>query len=143
MDWDFQHPVDSIENFINLFEQWKSIVIWQRKKIVFEEKKYRILISKLWNFLIDLKIIKNWFWLKDPLSWFFWGETDLYKLVIKNNRNKFIWSWYKFLFEFLKIVKKDRIFLWTFYFNFWKRKFGVSKISSKIYMDFIKWLFKK
>ncbi len=143
MDWDFQHPIENIKNFIEFFKQWKNLVIWERKKIVFDEKKYRVLISKLWNFLINLKIRKNWFKLRDPLTWFFWWEKQFFIKIIDNNKNIFIWTWYKFLFEFLKIIKKDKIKLWKFYFNFDKRKFWKSKINSNIHIDFIKWLFKK
>jgi len=142
MDWDFQHPVKNIKTFINLFKKRKNIIIWQRRKINFDEKKYRILVSKLWNFLINLKIFKNWFWLKDPLSWFFWWETLFFQKIIIQNKNIFIWSGYKFLFEFLKLIKNKNVFLWTFYYDFWKRKFWESKINTKIHIDFIKWLLK-
>ena len=143
MDWDFQHPVKYIKYFIILFKNWKNLVIWERKKIIFNEKRYRIFISKIWNFLINLKIKNNWFKLKDPLTWFFWWEKELFINIIEKNKNIFIWSWYKFLFEFLKLVQNNKVLLWTFNFNFWKRKFWVSKISSKIHIDFIKWLLKK
>jgi len=121
----------------------KKFSYLREKKIVFDEKKYRVLISKLWNFLINLKIRKNWFKLRDPLTWFFWWEKQFFIKIIDNNKNIFIWTWYKFLFEFLKIIKKDKIKLWKFYFNFDKRKFWKSKINSNIHIDFIKWLFKK
>ncbi len=32
MDWDFQHPIENIKNFIEFFKQWKNLVIWERKK---------------------------------------------------------------------------------------------------------------
>jgi dolichol-phosphate mannosyltransferase len=143
MDWDFQHPVANLENFINFFKNWKNIVVWERRKIIFEEKKYRIILSKLWNFLINLKIKKKWFYLNDPLTWFFGWRKDFFVCNISENRENFICSWYKFLFEFLKIIKKESVNLWIFSFDFWKRRFGVSKISSQIHIDFIKWLFKK
>ena len=92
MDWDFQHPVNSINDFLRLFKEWKNVIIWERDKIIFEEKKYRILISKIWNYLINLKLRKNKFLLKDPLSWFFWWNIDLYKSIIIKNKTTFIWT---------------------------------------------------
>jgi len=142
MDWDFQHPIININNFLYNFKNWKDIVIWERKKIIFNEKKYRILISKIWNFLVNLKVMKNWFWLKDPLSWFFWWNVEIFKLIINNNINCFIWWWYKFLFEFLKLIKKDNFQIWYFNFNFWKRRFWYSKINKKVILYFINGLFK-
>lgn len=140
MDWDFQHPIKNIFNFLELYKQWKKIVIWERKKIIFKEKKYRILISKIWNFLINLKLSNiN---LKDPLSWFFWWESHIFKNTIKNNPTIFIKTWYKFLFEFLKVIQIDKKDIWTFNFHFKKRKFWKSKINNKVYLDFIKWLLK-
>lgn len=142
MDWDFQHPISKIKDFISFFESWNDIVIWQRSKIVFKEKKYRELVSKIWNFLINLKIRKNGFYLKDPLSWFFWGKSVIFVWQIENNRKSFIKSGYKFLFEFLKTINVNDYRVVFFDFNFCKRKFWKSKISIKIYIDFIKWLLK-
>ena len=142
MDWDFQHPVKNIQNFINLFNKWKNIVIWERSKIVFKEKEYRILISKIWNLFINIRLYKQWFKLNEPLSWFFWWESIIFQNIIKNNKNIFLWWGYKFLFEFLKLIKFSTYNLWTFNFNFWKRKFWNSKISIIVYLNFIKWLFR-
>ena len=142
MDWDFQHPVKNIQNFINLFKWWKNIVIWEREKIIFKEKNYRILVSKLWNFFINMRLYKQWFRLSDPLSWFFWWETIFFQKIIKDNKRNFLWWGYKFLFEFLKKTNKNICNLWTFNFNFWKRKFWNSKITVIVYLNFIKWLFR-
>lgn len=136
MDWDFQHPISWIKDFINLFLNWKSIVVWERKKILFDEKKYRIIISKLWNILIRLRL--KWkLNINDPLSWFFWWKTLIFKEIININSWSFYWSWYKFLFEFLKFIDNSHK-MWTFVFNFWKRKFWKSKVTFSVYFDFIK-----
>jgi len=142
MDWDFQHPVKNIQSFIDLFIKWKNIVIWEREKIIFKEKKYRILVSKIWNFFINIRLYKQWFKLSDPLSWFFWWETIFFQKIIKDNKRNFFWWGYKFLFEFLKQINNNTCNLWTFNFDFWKRKFWNSKISIIVYLNFIKWLFR-
>jgi len=143
MDWDFQHPVENINDFRNLFKEGKEIVIWERDKIVFEEKQYRIFISKIGNHLVNLKLGKNKYIFHDPLSWFFWWKTQIFQKEIYKHKWSFIWSGYKFLFEFLKIIDISKHQIWFFYFNFWKRKYGNSKISFRTHIDFLKWLFKK
>jgi hypothetical protein len=142
MDWDNQHPVKNISNFIDLFTKWNTIVIWNRKNIEFDIKKYRKYISYVWNFLINLKLKRKWIKLSDPLTWFFWWKTIFFQRTIISNRNFFSNRWYKFLFEFLLKIdwKKDKIS--SFLFEFWKRDFWKSKLWIRECFIFIKWLTK-
>lgn len=142
MDGDFQHPVENIHNFLEWFVNSVDIVIWERKKIIFEEKKYRVLISQFWNYIINQKLKKTWLHFKDPLSWFFGWKTYIYKNVIIKHKKVFLWKGYKFLFEFLKSIQKWEYNIQTFDFNFAKRKFWESKITLIIFKEFLKWFFR-
>lgn len=137
MDWDFQHPVKNIINFINAFWDKNDIVVWNRQELNFKNKRYRKIISIFWIFLVNLKLKKSFVCLKDPLTWFFWGKTKIYKKVIDNNNDFYTW-WYKFLFNFLKYIdwRENKIF--TFEFVFWERKYWKSKLWFREYINFIK-----
>lgn len=140
MDWDFQHPISNISNFIRLFWNNAEIIIWERKKIIFDERKYRIFISKIWNILINYKLRNTWLSFVDPLSGYFGWKTKIFNKIIQRNSNIFIWKWYKFLFEFLKCIKKWDFQIDKFNYNFSKRKFWESKITLMIFIEFIKWI---
>ena len=138
MDWDFQHPIINIADFLNLFKWKYEIVIWERNNISYKILWFRFLTSKIGNFIIKKTNIFN---TNDPLTWFFWGKTDIYLKNINNNKEKFYLSWYKFLFDFLKITKNKKYKTWTFNFTFMKRKHGKSKIWLQVYYQFIKSFF--
>ncbi len=140
MDWDLQHPVKYINNFILLLEKWYDVVIWNRKNIFFKNNYYRNLFSKLWNILVNFKLWNNK--IKDPLTWFFWGNTKFFINNISINKKRFINKWYKFLFEFLKCIDIKKIKIYNFYFEFLNRRFWKSKLWIREYLSFILWLIK-
>lgn len=138
MDWDFQHPTKNINDFVKLFKLKKNIVIWERENINLSILKFRFILSLLWNLLIKRKFKIN---LKDPLSWFFWWETKLFRKIIKENPKIFYWKWYKFLFNFLQAIKLRKYKIWTFKFEFKRRKYWKSKININVYITFLKSFF--
>ena len=142
IDWDNQHPIKNIKDFIYFFNLWSDIVIWNRKNIEFEKQRYRKYISYIWNYLINFKLKWKLLKIKDPLSWFFWGKTIIFKKTIKNNSFFFSDRWYKFLFEFLLISNLSLYNISTFSFDFWKRKFWKSKLWIRECFIFFIGLFK-
>lgn len=137
IDGDFQHPIKNISDFFSFFEMNKNLVIAQRKKIVFEEKSYRKMLSLLWNYIINIRICSLWLSLFDPLSGFFGGQTSFFQEIILKNPKRFMYGGYKFLFDFLRSCNSNQLDYWTFFFEFHKRKNGVSKIHKKVYIDFL------
>jgi dolichol-phosphate mannosyltransferase len=142
MDWDFQHPTANIWDFIKFFNKWRDIVIWNRKEINFKEKKYRVLISYLGNFLINLRLWMLQNNIKDPLTWFFWWKTNVFKENIIRNKKLFYNWWYKFLFDFLKWINIKNTRIYYFDFDFKNRKYWKSKLWFREYLSFILWLIK-
>ncbi len=140
MDADFQHPVEYIQTFLqNLSESPETcMIIAQRNNIFLRKFWYRVLISRGGIFLCNLRLCN--FFIRDPLSGFFWGKSEFLKQkvshIVSDGR------WYKILFEILKKTDIKNTKITTFFYTFQNRKYGYSKINMQIYMLFLISLFR-
>ena len=135
MDGDFQHPVENIRDFLNIFHNNSSIdlVIAERKNIHLCTFWYRSLISKFGILLCNIKL-RN-FSIRDPLSWFFWWKLSTVNNLLDHTNSKD--KWYKILFDILNYHSWEPYIIESFSYIFQNRKTWSSKISIRVYIIFL------
>lgn len=133
MDWDFQHPVKNIFNFLEIFHKSPTVklVIWERKNLSILWRKS--IISFIWIFLCKIRLLSNFY--KDPLSWFFWWNTSFNYDILKNTIIDDFW--YKILFNIIKRISIKETNIQSFSYFFQKRNKWKTKINLKVYLLFL------
>lgn len=138
IDWDLQHPIEKIHDFISFFDDNADIVIASRALEFAHLSHYRKKISKIGNKIINWKLSLHNIHLKDPLSWFFGWKTPIFQENINKNKNAFSPRGYKFFLEFILCIKDKNYRIAEFDFIFQKRKHWKSKLWILQYYYFLK-----
>jgi dolichol-phosphate mannosyltransferase len=137
MDGDLQHDINAIPKFYKIINNNDyDLIIGSRyikNNTLNKLRFYRKIFSKIGTIFIKFLRIKN---ISDPLSGFFLIRTSVFKSV----DSKIITNGYKILITIL-ILLKNEIKFKEIQINFYKRKYGFSKLNIKVIYNFIKQIF--
>ncbi len=136
MDGDLQHPIQAVEPLFRELSDGSELAIAVREKVSVEWPFSRKVISYGANFLGQVRLIPRNYFFCDVMSGFFGMDTSVAKRVLEKNRHRFVLGGYKVLFDFLKLLPKQRVA--TVPFVFGSREFGESKINSSHMALFLK-----
>jgi dolichol-phosphate mannosyltransferase len=127
IDADMQHPPEKIKDVAAKLEHGYDLVVANRAAVT-GWAAYRKLISR--SFMYVGKIVL-FVWAKetcvDIFSGFFGIKRNLFLSVYRKNRDRFVGTGYKVLFDFLKCVDRGSLKISNVPFVFHTRKFGSSK----------------
>lgn len=141
MDGDLQHPPEVVPEFHTKLSQGFDLVVGNRVEVAGKWGLYRKMMS--WTAIILGRIalaIRRRNKIKDIMTGLYGSKTELWKDVIKNNKNSFMLEGYKVLFDFLKIYpEKLRITYVDYVFGI--RSTGESKITKRVIWLYFKSLF--
>lgn len=141
MDADGQHPWQKVKDLVNYLRLGDKLVIASRIKVSGKWPLQRKAISYLGTAFGKLSLLfRGKFYLSyDILTGFFGAETNFWKEVAFNNGNavKFRLRGYKILFDFFKILPRESQ-ISEVYYAFNERKKASSKITLKVYLEYIK-----
>lgn len=141
MDGDLQHPPEKVAEIVKKICQGNDLVIGIRGKFGHKWVFSRIVMSKLATTLARLRLFMAGITIKDPMSGFFGGNTELVQKIIKEKEKEFELRGYKILMDILKYTPQGTI-LSEIYFEFGLRRKGKSKMNFRIAWLFFKSLFR-
>ena len=137
MDGDLQHDINAICQFYQIMKNDDCDLIIGSRYInnnsINELYFYRKIFSKLATIFCKFLGIKN---INDPLSGFFLIKTSIFKSIEKKIKT----DGYKILITILFLLK-NKIKYKEIQINFYKRKYGYSKLNIKVIYNFIKQIF--
>jgi len=142
MDADGQHPYSKVGEILNSLRCGRNLAIGSRVKVAGDWPLQRKFLSYAGTMLGKLCLLaRNKDYLSyDILSGFFGAETSFWNAIVNGNAGKFKPGGYKILFEFLKIMPKISEFS-EIYYEFEARHKAQSKMSFKIYLEYLKSFF--
>ncbi len=141
MDGDLQHPPEVVPEFQEMLIQGYNLVAGNRAEVAGKWGLYRKLMSYTAVLLGRLALaIRRKNKVKDIMTGLYGSNTQLWKDVINENKEKFTLEGYKVLFDFLKIYP-DKLKIGYVDYVFGTRSSGESKITNKVIWLYFKSLF--
>ncbi len=144
IDADGQHPWQKIKEMINYLRLSGGVVLGSRVKVSEKWPLHRKALSYAGTMLGKISLILRGkpYLSYDILTGFFGAETSLWKANAagKENINTFRAKGYKIVFDFLKVADCG-IKIGEVYYEFNRREKAVSKINSKVHMEYLKSIF--
>ncbi|HVC58431.1 MAG TPA: glycosyltransferase [Candidatus Acidoferrales bacterium] len=130
MDGDLQHPADKIKEITRKLDDY-NIVVGVRTAVE-NWGIHRIIISKgmayiaYGTFVLRGRPVSN-----DIMSGFFGINANLFKNIIRKNRDSFVPTGYKVLLDTLRLVGRRCKVGEVYYSTFREREYGQSKLKMK------------
>lgn len=140
VDADGQHPLEKIEEVVNLLRLGSPLVIASRVQVLGKWPVFRRLASYLGTALGKISLICRGrpHLSYDILGGFFGCKTSIWKQwSTGNNRGRFQLRGYKVLFDFLKCAPLDLPVEEVFY-RFEARRAGLSKANWRVGLEYLK-----
>lgn len=141
MDGDLQHPPEKIAEIVKKIQQGNALVIGTRGEFAERWVFSRIVMSRVATALANLRLFMTGVRIKDPMSGFFGGDTELVEKIIKEKGHKFELRGYKILMDILKYTPQETA-VSEICFKFGLRREGKSKTNFRIAWLFFKSLFR-
>ena len=134
--------INNIQEALNSLRCGRNLAIGSRVKVAGNWPLRRKLLSYAGTMLGKICLLaRNKDYLSyDILSGFFGAETSFWNAIVSQNADRFNAEGYKVLFEFLKIMPKISEFS-EVYYEFEARHKAQSKMSFKIYLEYLKSFF--
>lgn len=140
MDADWQHPPEKIKDIVIILRSGKKLIIASRAEVEEGWGLVRRLISYAGTIIGKISLLlrgKNYL-RYDILGGFFGCDTFFWnECVSASKRDSFMLRGYKILFDFLKCAP-SRVDVGDVRYKFQTRKSESSKISLKIYFEYLK-----
>lgn len=102
MDGDLQHPPEKVAEIVKKICQGNDLVIGTRGEFDPKWIFSRVAMSKVATALAKLRLFMAGVTIKDPMSGFFGGNTELVEKIIKEKGKRFELRGYKMLMDILK-----------------------------------------
>lgn len=141
MDGDLQHPPEVVEEIVSLLRAGNDLVVGVRIPYKENQGLHRIVVTRVAARIARGYLRRRGFDLRDPMSGFFGGRTELFRETARLGGGHFEPRGYKVLFDFVK--QFDPLLPWAeveYHFAF--RTGGHSKLRPAHAFYFLRSLFR-